>query len=455
MSRRSSSAGRQATTLAESTTAVFVVSARRQFRLFNRGCEMQTGWSTAEIVDHRADYLTEADPQSVAAVAAALAPPPEVWQGETISAPVDLPHRTESPRPRIVHFFPLSDDDDRVTAVLGIITAVPSPAGPKGPSIVESLHAELAALRHELRQRFGERTLLARSPAMLRVLRQIKLAQAATTPVLLVGESGSGREHIARAIHYGGPRGRHSFVPFDCANVDALELKRTLRHLLEDKGGGNSPHSPGTLYFARLDAAPPEVLNRVDEFAATDPALRLIGGSQQPLDRLAEDGRFPRELYFRLTSLVIDVPPLRERLDDLGLLAQHFLEELNRDAERQVSGFSDPVWEQFRRYHWPGNLDELRSVVVEARQACTGPLILPEHLPFRFRTGVDAQKVAPRQRSRPVPLDELLERVEKEQLELALLETRGNVSQAAELLGIPRARFYRRMQQLGVQEAQG
>jgi DNA-binding NtrC family response regulator len=448
MPRRQSSAGRNLTALADSSSAVFLVGERRHFRLFNHGCELETGWTAAEIADHRCDYLTESDPQTVTAVAAALAPPPQSWQGEIVSTPVDLPHRTEPPRPRLVHFFPLADDEQRVIAVLGIITPVPSPAGPGVPSMVETLHAELASLRHELRRRFGERTLLARSPAMLRVLRQIQLAQAGTTPMLLVGEAGSGREHIARTIHYGGPRGRQSFVPFDCATVDALELKRSLRHLAE--GGADGPLAPGTLYLANLDTAPAEVVSRVAAFVSSDSALRIIGTSQQRLDALVDEQRFPQELYFRLTSLVIDVPPLRERRDDLGPLAQLFLEELNRDAEQQVSGFHEDVWEQFRRYHWPGNLDELRSVVVEARHACSGPLILPEHLPFRFRTGVDAQKVAPRQRPQPVLLDALLERVEKEQLELALSEARGNITQAAELLGIPRARFYRRMQQLGM-----
>lgn len=454
MPRRHASTGRAATGISDSFTSVFLITHRRQIKLFNRGCERDTGWSAAEMLEHRADYLTEADPHSAAAVAAAVAPPPEVWQGQVIAAAVDLPHREEEPRPRLVQFFPLLDEAGVVTSVLGVITAVPAPGSTGAPSIVQTLHAELAALRHELRHRFGERTLLARGPAMHRVLSQIKLAQAAAAPVLLVGEAGSGREHIARVIHYGGPLGRRSFVPFDTRQVDALELRRSLRHLSEERAGGvDSPLSPGTLYFANVDAAPSVVCERIAEFLSGDLAQlpRIIASTSAALEPLVDEQRFPRELYYRLTSLVIDVPPLRERLDDLGPLAQLFLEELNRDADAQVSGFSEEVQQQFRRYHWPGNLDELRAVVVEARQAATGPLVLPEHLPFRFRTGVDAQKFAPRQRPQPVPLDALLEQIEKEQLELALEETRGNVSQAAELLNIPRARFYRRMQQLGLQ----
>jgi DNA-binding NtrC family response regulator len=454
MARRSATSARAATGLGESFACVFLITVRRQIRLFSRGCERETGWSAAEMLEHRADYLTEADAQSAAAVAAAIAPPPEVWQGQSLAAAIDLPHREEEPRPRLVQFFPLVDEAGAVTSVLGVITPVPAPGSPHAPSVVQTLHAELAALRHELRQRFGERTLVARGPAMHRVLTQIKVAQASAAPVLLQGEPGSGREHIARVIHYGGAHGRRSFVPFDCSQVDSLELKRSLRHLAEERTGGDSPLSPGTLYFTNLDAAPADVGERVAEFVSGDLTSlpRIIASTSTPLEPLVDEQRFPRELYYRLTSLVIDVPPLRERLDDLGPLAQLFLEELNRDADQQVSGFSDDVQQQFRRYHWPGNLDELRAVVVEARHAATGPLILPDHLPFRFRTGVDAQKIAPRQRAQPLPLDALLEQVEREQLELALEETRGNISQAAELLEIPRARFYRRMQQLGLSD---
>uniref|UniRef100_A0A7C4QPG5 Sigma-54-dependent Fis family transcriptional regulator n=1 Tax=Schlesneria paludicola TaxID=360056 RepID=A0A7C4QPG5_9PLAN len=443
--------------LAQSASAVFVVNARRQFQLFNAGCEQETGWSAADIHELRADYVTEADVRSVQAVAAALAPPPQVWHGEVVVAAVDLPHRSETPRPRLICFFPMQNEARQVSAVLGVIISPPAPQGPGLPVITSSLHAELASLRQQLRQQFGERTLLARTAAMLRVLQQVKVAQATRIPVLIRGEPGTGKEHIARVIHYGGNSGRRSFVPFDCRHIDSLELQRTLRHFAEERLA-EGPLAPGTLYFAHIDAAPSEVLERIAEFAEEEQeetSQRIIVGSVTPLERLVDAQRFPQELYYRLTTLVIDVPPLRERLEELALAAQLFLEELNRDADQQVSHFHDSVLAAFRRYHWPGNLDELRLVVVEARQACDGPVILPEHLPFRFRTGADAQKVMPRQRPLPEPLAPLLERVEREQLELALMTARGNVSQAAELLGISRARLYRRMQHLGVSPAVG
>ena len=157
-----------------------------------------------------------------------------------------------------------------------------------------------------------------------------------------------------------------------------------------------------------------------------------------------------RELFYALTSIVISVPLLRDRPEDLPLLAQFFLEESNRGAEHQVTGFHDDVLQKFLRYNWPGNVGELRAVVIESRSLCRGPTIELEHLPFRFRTGVSAQSIGPVIRRRAEALDPLLLRVEKEQIEMALAESHHNKARAAELLGITRPRLYRRMEILEI-----
>ena len=175
-----------------------------------------------------------------------------------------------------------------------------------------------------------------------------------------------------------------------------------------------------------------------------------MAASCGPLDPAVVSGDFLPELFFALTPITISVPLLRHRQDDLELLAQYFLEESNRGAATQITGFHDAVLEQFRRYNWPGNVGELRAVVIESRNACTGSVIESESLPFRFRTGAGGQSVGPVARSRLTPLDPLLLRVEKEQIELALAEARYNKAKAAELLGITRPRLYRRMEVLGI-----
>ena len=156
-----------------------------------------------------------------------------------------------------------------------------------------------------------------------------------------------------------------------------------------------------------------------------------------------------------LTAQQINVPSLRDCPDDVPLLAQHFLESLNRDQESQISGFSDDVWKAFRKYSWPGNQDELRAVILEAREHCNQHTIRRDDLPFRFRAGVEAQTVSPPEPTEIMPLEDKLAAVEREHIQQALRQSGDNKSQAAQLLGITRARLYRRMQLLGLVEPEG
>jgi DNA-binding NtrC family response regulator len=349
----------------------------------------------------------------------------------------------------VIHYFPLVDSEQVVKAMLGIIAQVPSAAPPQPIPATQRLHAELAVLRQSVRRAYGDGNLIGQSPAMRRAFEQVKTAQAATSPVLFVGETGTGRQHLARVIHYHGPHGKQIFVPLDCRS--SVDLEQTLARIREDHRA--DALRVGAVYFNNIDYASSlfqqDLLDWLTQEAASTP-VRIFAGSTRPLKPLVDNDQFQRELYFALTSLVIEIPPLRERMDDLESVAQYFVEELNRDAESQVGGFADDVWRQFRRYNWPGNLTELRHVIAESRSQCSGPTIRPEHLPFRFRTGVTAQSMEPAQRPRIVPLDQLLEQVEREQIERAMVEARQNKARAAELLGITRPRLYRRMEQLGI-----
>ena len=437
--------------LKDTDLPLFVLNAQRRLVFFNHGCERLTGWTAADVMGQVCDYLSEPDAQAPAALLAALAPPPEAWLGQPVDAPSHLPRREADPLPRVIHFYPLPNDDQVVNAMLGVIVPVPVSANHERASRTQRLHAELASLRQSIRRRFGEGTLIGRSASIRRAFDQIKLAQPSTASVLFVGEVGVGKQHLARTLHYQSPLGKKAFVPLDCRRAATEDLEATLARMRDVQQA--DVLRVGAVYFDYIDAAPADFQSRLIEWLATNTgpnSVRVLAGSTRPLEPLVEVETFSRELYFALTTLVVEVAPLRGRREDLGPLAQHFLEELNRSAPQQVGGLTDDVWRQFRRYNWPGNVAELRAVIEEARAACSAPLIAAEHLPFRFRAGVGAQSVGPSIRPRPEPLDPLLERIEREQIELALAESRQNKARAAELLGITRPRLYRRMEVLGI-----
>ena len=450
MPKRTRTTRRLEVWLKDTDQALFVLNAQRRLVFFNRGSERLTGWSAPDLLGQKCDYVSEAESHSAAALLAALAPPPEAWTGKLAASPIHLPRRTDAPLPRIVYYFPLADEDQDVKAMLGIIAEVHETPGSAPVPAAQRLHAELAVLRQTVRRRYGDGTLIGRSLSMRRAFEQVRLAQSSVSPVLFVGVTGTGKQHLARVLHYQSPQGKKAFVPLDCRS-SSLDLEQTLSRIRDDQHADTL--RTGAVYFEHIDAAPADFQRALVEWLKPDPGpnpLRILAGSSRPLQPLVEAELFSRELYFALTSLVVEIPPLRERPEDLEPLAQHFIEDLNRDAPTQLGGLSDDVWRQFRRYNWPGNVTELRQVIVEARAACPDPLVKPEHLPFRFRTGVTAQTMEPAQRPPIVPLDRLLEQVEREQIERALAESRDNKARAAELLGITRPRLYRRMEVLGI-----
>lgn len=455
MSGRPARSPRSLVWIRDSSTPLFVINQRRQVASFNLGCERITGWSAEDVLGRRVEAVTADNLDSVAAVFAALMPPLECWQGQPTQATVLFPRKGEEAAFRIVQFWPIRDPDGAVNVILGIVDESGALTTARPPTLAQAMHAELAALRLELRRRYGFSGLIGQSPALRKAFEQVRIAQGTTAAVLLVGEAGTGREHLARVIHQGGPTARRVFVRIDGRSTPSLEIKRILR-LAAERRSSEADQQPGTLFFADLDAAALDVFERLEDWVAADHEdVRLMASTKSDLSERVAAGRFPEALWHRLTTQIISLPPLRDRPDDLRPLAQCFLEEHNRSADRQVAGFADDVWPQLARYQWLGNLDELATVIQEARAACTTDLLEVDHLPFRFRTGMDAQRLGPSPRRVIPPLDQTLEQTERELIAAALEEVRGNITLAAERLGINRARLYRRMEQLGIGEEKG
>jgi DNA-binding NtrC family response regulator len=298
---------------------------------------------------------------------------------------------------------------------------------------------------------------------MRRVFEQIQMARQSDVPVHFVGPRGAGKEHLARAVHHEGDSPLGAFVPLDCQQspFELLEILKRLLHPHADDAPVTSQH-PRTLYLNDITHLSRDVQERLlavyrDEQQRMKERVRLprlMSSSTESLAAAVADDRLLPDFYFLLTPLVIEVPALRQRMDDLTLLAQAFLESLNRGVGRQLAGFSDPVWPQLREYQWPGNLDELLLVVQEARDNSSGAMIEVKDLPLRFRAGLDAQSIGPMQRNladEPIPpLESHLATVERDLITRALAQTKQNKTLAAKLLGIPRPVLYRRMDALGL-----
>ncbi len=445
--------------LGQTTTPVFWISPDRRIAFFNAGCETLTGWPADEVVGQLCEYVADPRPGSLEALAASLCPPAEAFAGEPVCVPGLIACRTGDPQPRRLSFLPLWEAEGTLAGVLGVASAlVPSEKSPAAAPPHE-LHAELAELRVALARRFGTQSLICRSEEMLRVAGQVAIARATPTAVLIWGEKGSGKEHVARAIHYESDARARAFVPLDCRVLTPLELEQAMGRLFGPSRGEEffeSPATlrPGTIFLAHAERLPRDVQKAVVESLRAQtpeqPGLRLIASTTFAPPVFEADERLRPDFFHLITHLCIAVPPLRRRQEDLRFLAQHLLEESNRGESRQFNGFGDDVWDRFGEYNWPGNVDELLAVIREARATCNEPLIRAKDLPFRFRTGLDAQSVGPVLRPQVVHLDSFLAQAEKAHIEATLKECDNNKSRAADLLGMTRTRLVRRMEMLGI-----
>lgn len=449
--------------LAQAGTPAFLLNAHRRLMAWNAGCELLTGWVAAELLGQQANYASVPDFESPEAILNAICPPVEVFAGTATEMPVFLPARDGRTEARLLQFHPLADSGGSVTAVLGIVSPLPPPQAAQPVSPVQQLHADLAGIRVQLRERWQNASIVCKSPLMTRVLAQVELAQHSAVPVFLRGEPGTGREHVARVIHFGSPHKANWFVPLDCRRLGPEELQRVLEGLIEvhQKGAPSAGRpQPGTLYLVDVECLPRD-LQAIVATAFVAPrqadgsAIRLMASGNRPLEEAVAADLVRPDLHALLTPLCIDLPPLRQRSDELPLLAQHFLEEANRLGKKQLSGFAPATLPLFAQYSWPGNLDELQLVIREAHARAAETLIRPDDLPFRFRTGLEQEQLPPAAEMRPLPLDELLTRAETNLIQLALERGRYNKSKAAEILGINRARLYRRMEQLGIEDREG
>jgi two-component system response regulator AtoC len=335
---------------------------------------------------------------------------------------------------------------------------------------VRRLRREMGRVRRERARAFGFDRIIGRSRAMQETLALArKVASAEATSVLLQGESGTGKDLLAKAIHYGSNRAEGPFVAINCAalpeNLIEAELfgheKGAFTDAKQRKEGLIEQASGGTLFLdeiGELDLSLQAKLLRVLEegrvrrigaLREVEIDVRVIAASNRDLRAETEAGRFRLDLYYRLAVIRIDLPPLRERGDDLFLLADYYIDAFNRTMRRsvRVRGLTEEAKEAFKRYGWPGNVRELRNVIERAMILEDGEWITCEHLPLELRhgspTGAFSEEIV-----RLPPSGLSLDEVERSLVRQAIRLSGGNQTRAAELLGISRDQLRYRLKKL-------
>jgi two-component system response regulator AtoC len=354
----------------------------------------------------------------------------------------------------------LEDSDPRVADVLRIpVEPEALRAALRRAERFRELERRNRLLRAEIELAVGDRPIVAASPSMVRVLEETERAASAHAPVLLVGERGTGREGLARAIHAQSPRRRGPFVAVraQAGLAGERELFGTVEANAPMRRGPIASADGGTLYLEQIDVLGPAAQARLLELLATGSVqavggektfqvdVRLIVASNRALDADVAAGRFEPALLDQLSSIRIPVPPLRERKEDIPLLVDHFFARAAREAPHPLRGLADDALARLTAYDWPGNVRELEAVIERSVLLASSETIAANDL------------VADLERAEPeasphgdLGLRRARRRAEIEIIRRALRQTGGNRTHAAKLLEISHRALLYKLKEYGL-----
>jgi transcriptional regulator with PAS, ATPase and Fis domain len=340
----------------------------------------------------------------------------------------------------------------------GQLMTLVEPARPLVP--VRPQHPALAPERDD-----GAFGLIGNSPKMRQVYETIRLTAQSDAPVLVEGESGTGKELIASAFHLYGTRADRPFISINCAAIpqDLIESelfghkKGAFTGADRDKRGLVEAASGGTLFLDEIAEMPAHLqtkllrviqerkLRRLGDEQETEVHFRLVSATNRNTSRAIQDGALREDLYFRLSTIRIKVPPLRERPDDLPILARFFLDRYGEKYGKQIKDISQAALLVLLHHDWPGNVRELESAIESAVLFCQEERLVPENLPEHI------QASQPTRSPCVIPSHLTLEELECEAIRQTLKRTNGNVKRTAEILNINRPKLYRRMKKFKLQ----
>jgi two-component system, NtrC family, response regulator AtoC len=317
------------------------------------------------------------------------------------------------------------------------------------------IETENASLRARLDQKFGFENLIGESPAMLQVFETVRQVAASRTTVLITGETGTGKELIAQAIHNLSPRKNGPFVAVHAAALPGTLLESELfghekgafTGAVDRRIGRFEMADGGTLFFDEVSELEPALqvkllrvleeraFERVGASKTIEVDVRLVAATNRNLKKLISDGKFRDDLFYRLSVVTVNLPPLRERRDDIPLLVRAFLDEFNRENQKSVREISPEAMNVLLAYDWPGNVRELRNAVEQMVVLARAERLTLRDVPAAVRPGVTMT----------------VEEAEKQLIVQALKETDGNRTHAAQKIGISRRTLHRKLKQYGLE----
>jgi DNA-binding NtrC family response regulator len=330
---------------------------------------------------------------------------------------------------------------------------------------VKNLQRENSILRQKLSKQYSFHDILSKSPKMAKIFDLVKDVAGLRSTVLVQGESGTGKELVARAIHFSGDRAEKPFIGVSCAALPETLLESELFGHEKGSFTGASAQrkgkfemaNGGTLFLDEIGDISPKLqmdllrvlqerrFYRVGGSEEIEVDVRVIAASNIELDRAVREGKFRDDLFYRLNVISIHIPPLRERREDIPLLAQNFVERLSHELGRKVSGVSEGALRILLDHEWPGNVRELENAIERAIVTCKTTMLTDDDVSFLLRTP-EKEKAG-----WSVPQNITLEEAERQIIIATVQRTNGNIKEAATVLGIDRSTLYDKLKKYNVQ----
>lgn len=365
---------------------------------------------------------------------------------------------------------------------LGAYDFIQKPFRTKDIELIVKLALETKKLDRDVRrilkiqaERYGIKNIITRSKKMIEIFEMIKkIAQTGSNSVLILGESGTGKELVARALHYESKRAIWPFVAVNCSaipqNLLESELygheKGAFTDAKERKIGLFEKANKGTIFLDEIGDMSTElqakllrtledkVVRRIGGIEEVNLDVQVIAATNQDMESLIKDGKFRKDLYYRLKVIEIKIPPLRERKEDIEPLLMYFINLFNEKTGKKFKGVSEEALKLFLRYDYPGNVRELKNIVEKIMILENGDNILPEHLPYEMRRNSenegDVRPDLSYDRVYKEGLPAYIEKIEKDIILKALKECDGNKSEAAKILKLDRSTLRYKMKQYGI-----